>query len=113
MPRRIFLVILLAGAVALAIFWWLTAARVSSALTAPAHAPDVVNGRTTFNAAGCSSCHAVPDQPDRLRPGGGLAIRSPFGTVYAPNISPDPADGIGTRTEAGFSRAVTLRVSDH
>src|SRR5436305_12657285 len=111
MPRRIFLVILLAGAVALAIFWWLTAARVSSALTAPAHAPDVANGLTTFNAAGCSSCHAVPDQPDRLRLGGGLAIRSPFGTFYAPNISPDPADGIGRWTEAEFIRAVTQGIS--
>ena len=101
----------LAGAVASGMFWWFTAAPVSSALTAPAHAPDVVNGRTTFNAAGCSSCHAVPDQPDRLRLGGGLAIRSPFGTFYAPNISPDPADGIGKWTEAEFIRAVTLGVS--
>jgi mono/diheme cytochrome c family protein len=111
MPRRIFLVMVLAGAVASGMFWWFTAAPVSSALTAPAHAPDVVNGRTTFNAAGCSSCHAVPDQPDRLRLGGGLAIRSPFGTFYAPNISPDPADGIGKWTEAEFIRAVTLGVS--
>jgi mono/diheme cytochrome c family protein len=111
MPRRIFLVIVLAGTVALAIFWWLTAVPVSSAITAPAHAPDVANGLTTFNAAGCSSCHAVPDQPDRLRLGGGLAIRSPFGTFYAPNISPDPADGIGRWTEPEFIRAVTEGIS--
>src|SRR5438067_13761777 len=111
MPRRIFLVMVLAGAVASGIVWWCTAAPVSSALTAPAHAPDVVNGRTTFNAAGCSSCHAVPDQPDRLRLGGGLAIRSPFGTFYAPNISPDPADGIGRWTERDFVNAVTKGIS--
>src|SRR5438105_7062925 len=111
MPRRIFLVILLAGAVALAIFWWLTAVPVSSAITAPAHAPDVANGLTTFNAAGCSSCHAVPRQPDRTRLGGGLAIPSPFGTFYAPNISPDPADGIGRWSEADFVSAVTKGTS--
>jgi mono/diheme cytochrome c family protein len=48
----------------------------------------------------------VPNQPDRLRLGGGLAIPSPFGTFYAPNISPDPNDGIGRWTEADFVTAV-------
>src|SRR3954447_25830172 len=110
MPRT-FLVIVLTVAAALGIFGWLTAAPLSSAVTAPAHAPDVANGLATFNAAGCSSCHAVPDQPDRLRLGGGLGIRSPFGTFFAPNISPDPADGIGSWTEAEFIRAVKQGVS--
>jgi mono/diheme cytochrome c family protein len=53
----------------------------------------------------------VPGQPDRLRLGGGLAIPSPFGTFYAPNISPDPADGIGRWTEAEFVGAVTEGIS--
>ena len=79
------------------------------AVTAPAYTPDLANGLTTFNAGGCSSCHAVPGQPDRTRLGGGLAIPSPFGTFYAPNISPDPVDGIGRWTEAEFVRAVTQR----
>jgi len=81
------------------------------AVTAPAYTPDLANGRTTFNAGGCSSCHAVPGQPDRLKLGGGLAIPSPFGTFYAPNISPDPADGIGRWSEADFVRAVTQGIS--
>jgi mono/diheme cytochrome c family protein len=76
-----------------------------------AYAPDPAKGLTTFNAGGCSSCHAVPNQPDRTRLGGGLAIPSPFGTFYAPNISPDPVDGIGRWTEAEFVRAVTQGVS--
>ena len=50
-------------------------------------------------------------QPDRTRLGGGLAIPSPFGTFYAPNISPDPVDGIGRWTEADFVNAVTRGVS--
>jgi hypothetical protein len=49
----------------------------------------------------------VPNQPDRTRLGGGLAIPSPFGTFYAPNISPDANDGIGRWTEAEFVTAVT------
>ena len=81
------------------------------AVTAPAHTPDLANGLTTFNAGGCSSCHAVPRQFDRLKLGGGLAIPSPFGTFYAPNISPDPADGIGRWSEADFVNAVTRGIS--
>ena len=111
MPRRIFLAAGLAGAAALGIYGWLTAAPVTSAVSAPAYALNLANGLTTFNAGGCSSCHAVPGQPDRTMLGGGLAIPSPFGTFYAPNISPDPVDGIGRWTEAEFVRAVTKGIS--
>ena len=111
MPRRIFLAALLLGAAAIGAYWWLTAPPIALAVTAPAYTPNLVNGLTTFNAGGCSSCHAVPGQPDRLSLGGGLAIPSPFGTFYAPNISPDPADGIGRWTEAEFIRAVTEGIS--
>ena len=111
MPRRIFLSAVLAGAAALGIYAWLTAPPIISAVTASPYTPDLANGLTTFNAGGCSSCHAVPGQPDRTRLGGGLAIPSPFGTFYAPNISPDPVDGIGRWTEAEFVNAVTRGVS--
>src|ERR1700726_1766825 len=111
MPRRIFLAALLLGAAAIAVYWWLTAPPTKLAVTASADTPDLANGLTTFNAGGCSSCHAVPGQPDRTRLGGGLAIPSPFGTFYAPNISPDPVDGIGRWTEAEFVDAVTKGIS--
>jgi mono/diheme cytochrome c family protein len=89
-------------------------------LTAPAtgpasalgpHAPDLANGKTMFIAGGCSSCHAVPNQPDRTRLGGGLALNSPFGTFYIPNISPDPKDGIGGWSEAQFVVAMVKGTS--
>jgi mono/diheme cytochrome c family protein len=111
MLRRVFLGSALAGAVAFGIYWWFTAIPQVSALTEPVSRVDLANGQTTFNAGGCSSCHAAPGQPDRLKLGGGLAIASPFGTFYAPNISPDPADGIGRWTEAEFVRAVTQGIS--
>src|ERR1700688_3822123 len=111
MLRRIFLAAVLAGAGAFGIYWWLTAPPVVLTVTAPAYTPDLANGLTTFNAGGCSSCHAVPGQPDRTRLGGGLAIPSPFGTFYAPNISPDPVDGIGRWSEAAFVGAVTQGIS--
>lgn len=111
MLRRIILAIVLVGAAAFGAFWWLTVPPILSAVVAPGHRPDPGSGLTIFNAGGCSSCHAVPDQPDRLRLGGGLAIPSPFGTFYAPNISPDPVDGIGRWTEAEFVSAVMKGVS--
>ena len=94
------------GVAGFGVYWWLTATPFILPVTAPVYTPNHANGVTTFNAGGCSSCHAVPGQPDRLRLGGGLAIPSPFGTFYAPNISPDPGDGIGRWTEAQFVRAV-------
>ena len=83
-------------------------------VTAPATLPsaafaprnfDLANGETMFNIGGCSSCHATRDQ-DRLRLGGGTALRSPFGTFKVPNISPDPQAGIGTWSELQFANAM-------
>jgi mono/diheme cytochrome c family protein len=112
MPRRILPSAVLAGVIALAGFWWLTApGSPVIPVTTPPAAPNLSNGLITFNAGGCSSCHAVPGQPDRTRLGGGLAIPSPFGTFYAPNISPDLVDGIGRWTEAEFVNAVTRGIS--
>ncbi|NVO15651.1 MAG: c-type cytochrome [Rhodoplanes sp.] len=79
-------------------------ARVPTAILA-AHTPNLDNGRTMFFAGGCASCHASSKE-DRTRLGGGMALHSPFGTFYAPNISPDPADGIGRWSEADFVSAM-------
>jgi mono/diheme cytochrome c family protein len=111
MARRIVLTLALAGAFGFAIYWWLTTPSMAVSVTEAPYTPDLANGETIFNAGGCSSCHAVPGQPDRLKLGGGLALASPFGTFYVPNISPDKADGIGRWTEAQFVEAVTRGVS--
>jgi mono/diheme cytochrome c family protein len=106
MLRRVLPSLVITAAIGLAAFWWLTIQAVVPAGALPAYTPNPANGLTTFNAGGCSSCHAVPAQPDRTRLGGGLPIPSPFGTFYVPNISPDPADGIGRWTEAEFVSAL-------
>ena len=105
LKRALIGLIVLAG-IGLGVFWRLTVPASLAASSLPAYRPDIANGQTMFNAGGCSSCHAVPNQPDRLKLGGGLAIPSPFGTFYAPNISPDPDDGIGRWSEADFLTAV-------
>ena len=45
--------------------------------------PNVENGRVLFFAGGCTSCHAVPNNDDKLRLGGGYALKSPFGTFHS------------------------------
>jgi len=111
MLRRIFLGFIIAAATGILIFWVLTIPAVVLPEKLPARTPDLANGLLAFNAGGCSSCHAVPDQPDRLKLGGGLALKSPFGTFYGPNISPHRSDGIGNWTEADFVTALTKGTS--
>ena len=103
----------IAAIIGIGVYAWLTEPRavLADAVTAPATTPNPANGEVVFNAGGCASCHAVPDQPDRLKLGGGLAIPSPFGTFYAPNISPDKMYGIGGWSESQFVTAVTKGVS--
>jgi len=106
MLKRLVFGLVLIAAAGLGVFWWLTIPSHVAAAALPAYQPNAANGQTMFNAGGCSSCHAVPNQPDRTRLGGGLALPSPFGTFYVPNISPDPNDGIGRWSEADFVTAV-------
>jgi mono/diheme cytochrome c family protein len=87
-----------------------TPATVPASALGP-HTPDLANGKTMFIAGGCSSCHAVPNQPDRTRLGGGLALNSLFGAFYIPNISSDPKDGIGGWSEAQFVTAMVKGTS--
>lgn len=70
-----------------------------------------MRGVALFHAGGCGSCHAAPGSEDKTRLGGGLALASPFGTFYVPNISPHLRDGIGNWTLAEFTRAMTTGVS--
>ncbi|MGA7787405.1 MAG: cytochrome c [Xanthobacteraceae bacterium] len=104
-------------AVGFAAFWLLTLPAVVPASALPPYTPNLDNGRTMFDIGGCASCHAVPnkdpDKVDRTRLGGGLALHSPFGTFYVPNISPDPKDGIGNWNEANFVTALWNGTSEH
>jgi mono/diheme cytochrome c family protein len=115
---RNFAIVIATGAiVGLAAVWILTLPAVVPAAALPGHTPNLANGETMFNIGGCASCHAVPnekpDKVDRKRLGGGLALKSPFGTFYVPNISPDPKEGIGSWSEANFVTALWKGTSEH
>ena len=113
MKNRLSQVAVVAAAIAiagLAGFWFVTLPAIVTASALPPHTANLANGQTMFNIGGCASCHATPnkepDKIDRTRLGGGLALPSPFGTFYVPNISPDPKDGIGKWSEANFVTAL-------
>lgn len=105
MLRKLFLLAVLAFVAGATVFWLVTIPAVVPAEHLPVHLPDLPNGQTVFNAGGCASCHASTGG-SRTMLGGGLAIPSPFGVFYAPNISPHETDGIGSWTEANFVTAL-------
>jgi mono/diheme cytochrome c family protein len=51
----------------------------------------------------CYGCHTAPGGAPFA---GGLALRSPFGTIYSSNITPDAETGIGNWSEDAFRRAL-------
>jgi len=104
--RRLIVFIVVVGALGFGAFWFLTMPGTVAAGVLGEHTADLANGKNMFHAGGCSSCHATPNQEDKTRLGGGLALGSPFGTFYVPNISPHPTDGIGNWSEAQFVTAM-------
>lgn len=78
-----------------------------------AETPDqgaVKRGEYLFHAAGCKGCHTDAKTKGALL-AGGRAIKTPFGTFFGPNITPDPNHGIGRWSEADFIRALRHGVS--
>jgi mono/diheme cytochrome c family protein len=68
--------------------------------------PEAVSrGEYVFNAGGCLACH-TDGKNNGPRLAGGPPLKTPFGTFYAPNISPDPTHGIGRWSDADFLRAM-------
>ena len=76
------------------------------AATAPSAADgDAKRGQYLAAAGGCMACH-TEDKKDAVPYAGGRALKTPFGTFYGPNITPDPQVGIGNWTEENFIRAI-------
>jgi mono/diheme cytochrome c family protein len=70
----------------------------------------VQHGRYMAIAADCTACHTAPGgQPFA----GGGALETPFGTLLAPNITPDVQTGIGGWTDDEFVNAVQNGIGHH
>ncbi|HYC24661.1 MAG TPA: cytochrome c [Roseiarcus sp.] len=96
--KRLFLGVFCVGALAAAAGWLLSAPHPLYAREdwrAYEEGGDAGRGREVFLVGGCSSCHATPGQGDPLRLGGGYRLKTPFGSFFPPNISPDERDGVG------------------
>ena len=91
------------------------AAILLCAAVAPAAAAEadiVARGGYLASAAGCADCHT--DKEHGGAPyAGGRALATPFGTFYAPNITPDPETGIGRWSDAQFLGALRNGVDDN
>ena len=64
----------------------------------------VERGRYLASAADCASCHTVISSNHPFS--GGRPIETPFGTLVAPNITPDRETGIGAWSDDEFDAAV-------
>jgi len=65
----------------------------------------VARGAYLATAAGCADCHT--DAKNGGRPyAGGRSLTTPFGTFYAPNITPDMVTGIGQWSDVQFLNAL-------
>ena len=72
-------------------------------VTAPAGDPLVEQGKYIATLGDCEACHTAPGgQPFA----GGVALDTPFGTIYSANITSDKDTGIGGWTEDQFRRAM-------
>jgi mono/diheme cytochrome c family protein len=106
MLRKLVMLVVVLALIGAAAFWYITAPQRVAASALAAYTPNLDNGKTMFLGGGCASCHATPKQADKTRLGGGLGLKSPFGTFFTPNISPDRKDGIGGWSEADFVTAM-------
>jgi mono/diheme cytochrome c family protein len=70
---------------------------------APVLAEQVTRGEYLARVGDCMACHTVPGGAPYA---GGRGIETPFGVVFAPNLTPDPATGLGRWTAAEFRRAM-------
>lgn len=65
---------------------------------------DAWRGGYLARASGCIACHTAPVGGKALA--GGAPLDTPFGSFVPPNLTPDPAFGIGAWTLAEFDLAV-------
>ncbi len=77
---------------------------------AAAPPPDdlLVRGQRLFAIGGCGNCHSTEEGPALA---GGDPLRTPFGTFYPPNITPDRETGIGGWSDEDFIRALKKGIS--
>jgi mono/diheme cytochrome c family protein len=99
----IVLAVIIAGGGLLALSWH-GEIPAEEASARPAFDPQLVaHGAALASVGNCIACHTAPGKEEFS---GGLALPTPFGTIYSTNITPDPETGIGRWSEVAFRRAM-------
>jgi mono/diheme cytochrome c family protein len=76
----------------------------------PADQAQLKRGEYIFHLSGCKSCHTDTKKKGKLL-AGGTGLKTPFGTFYGPNITPDKTHGIGKWSEKDFIQALRVGTS--
>jgi mono/diheme cytochrome c family protein len=71
---------------------------------------DPKRGEYVLRMGGCVACHTDEKNGGAFL-AGGRALATPFGTFYAPNITPDPETGVGGWSTGDFVRAMAEGIS--
>jgi mono/diheme cytochrome c family protein len=104
----------LLAALGFVVFWLVGRPRPLEASAIPKHTPDIANGERLYNVGGCHSCHKPgPDlkDVDAKLPAGGAPLKTPIGTLYPPNLTPDPETGLGRWSDLDFVNAMQRGLS--
>ena len=89
----------------------IASAFIGVATLLPARAIDIQDfdliqrGKYLADIGDCGACHTLPGSGAMLA--GGRPIETPFGTLLAPNITPDPETGIGAWIDDEFINSLT------
>ncbi|HZN22935.1 MAG TPA: cytochrome c [Burkholderiales bacterium] len=107
MARRLVLGLLLSVLIIAALFaavsWRTEIAPVEPAPRTAFDAALVARGASLAAIGDCTACHTPPGGKAYA---GGYPLKTPFGTIYGTNITPDPETGIGRWPQTAFVRAM-------
>jgi len=107
MARRLVLAVLLTFLIVAALFaavsWRVQIAPIEPPARAAFDTALIARGAALAALADCAACHTAADGKAYA---GGYPLRTPFGTIYGTNITPDPDTGIGRWSQAAFVRAM-------
>jgi mono/diheme cytochrome c family protein len=79
-------------------------APISATEALPLSRAQVARGAALAEIGDCIVCHSAEGGKPFA---GGRALPTPFGTLYSDNLTPDAETGIGTWSQAAFTRAMT------
>jgi nicotinate dehydrogenase subunit B len=89
--------------IAAAVLPWRAIAPIARPDASVFSAETIARGRQLAALGDCAVCHTTANGAVNA---GGRAIETPFGTIYATNITPDPDTGIGAWSYPAFERAM-------